>query len=115
MKTFLLIVIAFAGPAALLAVAAPASAGGTNPHESAGDLVSRLLQPGNLAASSLLAFNVIAFIKGWIVPAWVYDAEKKRADRMEERAWRNAEYLTRAVESTEKTAQAVLTQKQGTQ
>jgi hypothetical protein len=63
---------------------------------------------GILAASTLLALNVVGFIKGWIVPAWVYAAEKARADRMEERAWKATEAMGKSIETVSSVARAVL-------
>lgn len=71
-------------------------------------IFEKLLQPGNLAASTLLLFNVIGFMKGWIVPKYVYDAEKDRADRMEARAITATEALKSAVGAVENTARAIL-------
>lgn len=97
-KALLLGFAVFAAAARLFAQASPADGG----------LVERLLQPGNLAASTLLALNVIGFIRGWVVPQWVYSSEKQRADRMEERAWKATEALVQALGSVEKTTSAVL-------
>jgi uncharacterized membrane protein YciS (DUF1049 family) len=71
-------------------------------------ILDKLLSPGNLAASTLLALNVVGFIKGWIVPAWVYAAEKARADRMEERAWKATEAMGKSIETVSSVARAVL-------
>lgn len=99
LKAITLGLVTFAAAARLFAQAGPSPDGG---------LVDKLLQPGNLAASTLLALNVIGFIRGWVVPAWVYQAEKSRADRMEDKAWKATEALVHAVTSVEKTAQAVI-------
>lgn len=109
----------FALATVVLASVALAAAPVTPPAGGSGatgvDAIDRLLQPGNLAASSLLALNVIGFIKGWLVPAWVFKAEKERADRMEERAWKATEALARSVDTVARTSEAVLTHQQKAQ
>lgn len=71
-------------------------------------LIDRLLQPGNLAASTLLVLVVAAFIKGWIVPGWLYKEQKERGDRMEERAMRATDISREAVTTAERVAGALI-------
>ena len=44
-------------------------------------LIERLLQPGNVAASTLLVMIVMAFVKGWIVPGWQYRALREDREK----------------------------------
>lgn len=49
-----------------------------------------------------LALGLIAFLRGWIVPRFLYDVQKDRADHMEERAFKATDALAIAVETADK-------------
>lgn len=112
MKLTLTRVIAFS-LGATLATAAGGMLAQTGPT-GGGDfqLFEKIFTPGGLAASTLLALNVIGFIRGWIVPAWVYKSEQERANRMEAQAWKSTEALIEAVKSVGRTSEAVLAQRE---
>lgn len=80
------------------------------PFAQASDAVDALLKPERVTLVSVLLLILVAFIKGWIVPKPMYDAERDRADRMEARAFRATDALRSAVDTVDKTASAVLGQ-----
>jgi hypothetical protein len=75
------------------------------------DVVDAVLKPDRIAFGSLALLIIIAFIKGWIVPKASLDAERARADRMEDRAFRATDALPRAVDTVDKVATAVMQQR----
>jgi hypothetical protein len=75
------------------------------------DAIDAILKPERVTLLSVLLLIVIAFIRGWIVPKPMYDAEKERADRMEARAFKASDALRSGVDTVDKVATAVMHQK----
>lgn len=45
---------------------------------------------------------VLAFVRGWVVPGWLYRQENKRADRLESLALKSTSIAERVVTVAEK-------------
>lgn len=67
------------------------------------DLVDAFFKPERISLLSVLMLMLVAFLKGWVVPKHLYDAERERADRMEARAFRATDALRSAVDLADKT------------
>ena len=55
------------------------------------------------AGTIVLALGILyAFIKGWVVPGWLYRRENARADRLESLALKSTSVAERVVKVAEK-------------
>ena len=55
------------------------------------------------AGTIVLALGVLwAFVRGWIVPGWLYRRENERADRLESLALKSTSVAERVVKVAEK-------------
>jgi hypothetical protein len=60
-------------------------------------LESLLNDPDKVGGILYLILTVVSFIKGWVVPSWVYQMVKKDADFFRELAYRGTELAERSV------------------
>lgn len=72
------------------------------------DLVSGIFGP--LGALFALALAVLAFVRGWVVPGWLYRNEVTRANSAESKAWRAA---TGLAEPAIRTAERLVSDTEG--
>ena len=59
---------------------------------------------GPLGALFALALAVVAFVKGWVVPGYLFRREVDRGNEAERRAWRMAGIAEPAVRAAERLA-----------
>lgn len=66
--------------------------------------LSNLEALSRLSAFSILIIAVVGFLRGWVVPRWVYDEERKTGEVYREMALRGVELSRRSIDAGHKIA-----------